>query len=260
MIEDVLEFKDFPQNHFSVTQLNTFLRCPAQYYFRYVEGLKIPPSGAITKGVCVHSAIEHNYKQKIETHKDLPLSEVTEYAAYKFEELAPDTDWGDEKPGEAKDDTINLTVAYHKLIAPKVQPIASEKEFVIPLDGDINLLAYVDVIDNKKRIRDTKTASRKPGQDVADKSLQLSAYALCYREVFGEEESEVVLDYVVSNKKKYAVESIKSKRTKRDLDRFKTIALGVIRAIKNKVFYPNPTNYLCNDKFCGYYHLCKKVF
>jgi hypothetical protein len=33
----------------SFTQLNAFLRCPRQYYFRYVLGLRTPPSGAMVQ-------------------------------------------------------------------------------------------------------------------------------------------------------------------------------------------------------------------
>jgi CRISPR/Cas system-associated exonuclease Cas4 (RecB family) len=260
MLEEPLELQNFPQDHFSVTQLNTFLRCPAQYYFRYVEGLKIPPSGAITKGVCVHAGIEHNYKQKINSGKDLPLNDVTEFVASKFEEVAPETDWREENPAKAKDETIRLSKTYHKEFAPKIQPIASELEVVIPITPDVNLLGYIDVVDSQGYIRDTKTSSKMPGQETVEKSLQLSAYALAYRQKFNKEEKGVLLDYLVANKSDVNTKTFMAKRTERDLKRFKNIATNVISAIKNNAFYPNPTGYLCNPKWCGYYTLCHKIF
>lgn len=33
------------KKYLSFTQLSMFLRCPRQYEFRYIKGLKIPPSG-----------------------------------------------------------------------------------------------------------------------------------------------------------------------------------------------------------------------
>ena len=68
-------FKDRPSDnrHLSVTQLKMFLRCPLQYEFRYIKGLKVPPVEAMTLGKSIHSTLEENYKQKIETKKDLPI-------------------------------------------------------------------------------------------------------------------------------------------------------------------------------------------
>ena len=65
--------------HLSVTQLKMYLRCPLQYKYRYIHGLRIPPTGAITLGKSIHSALEENYSQKIETHQDLPLDHVTDF-------------------------------------------------------------------------------------------------------------------------------------------------------------------------------------
>jgi CRISPR/Cas system-associated exonuclease Cas4 (RecB family) len=260
MIDEVLELIDFPQEHFSVTQLNMYLRCPAQYFFRYVEGIKLPPSAAITKGVCVHAGAEYNYRQKIETFNDLPINEVSEYVAAKFDELKEQTEWGEEEPGKAKDETISLIKSYLRNIAPMIQPVKVEEEFIIDLDNNIKLLAYVDVIDSNGVIRDTKTARKMPRKDIADKSLQLTAYALCYRTIFNKKENGVVLDYVVNNGSTIRVASFDSKRKDEDIARLKSLINRVTDAIKKGVFYPNPTNYLCNERWCGYFDLCKKVF
>ena len=75
-----------PREHISVSQINMYLHCPASYYYRYVMDLVIPPKVALTRGTAVHSGIEFNYTQKMETEKDLPLEEVKEYTAAVFEE------------------------------------------------------------------------------------------------------------------------------------------------------------------------------
>ena len=58
--------------YLSVSQVNMYLRCPLQYMFRYIEGLKLPPKSAMTLGKSIHFGIEGNYRQKIDSHKDLP--------------------------------------------------------------------------------------------------------------------------------------------------------------------------------------------
>ena len=57
--------------HISVSQIKMFLRCPLQYKYRYIDNLKIPPTGSLLLGSSVHSSLEGNYRQKIETKQDL---------------------------------------------------------------------------------------------------------------------------------------------------------------------------------------------
>ena len=64
------------KKHLSATQLNMFLRCPRQYEFRYIKGFKIPPSGAMVQSRVWHETLEANYKQKVQSDKDLPLSDM----------------------------------------------------------------------------------------------------------------------------------------------------------------------------------------
>jgi len=41
----------------SYTQLNMFLRCPRQYEYRYIHGLKVPPSGAMVQSRVWHQTV-----------------------------------------------------------------------------------------------------------------------------------------------------------------------------------------------------------
>ena len=49
-----------------------YLRCPRQYYHRYVEGHKEPPGWAMVAGLSGHEALEMNNLTKIDTGEDLP--------------------------------------------------------------------------------------------------------------------------------------------------------------------------------------------
>jgi hypothetical protein len=116
------------KRHLSPTQVNMFLRCPAQWYYRYVRGLKRPPSGAATLGSAtlgsaVDAGITHNYLQKIETHQDLVLDEVLDAFSTDFEARKTETLWeAEEEPNKVKDDGVRVLSLYHKEAAPKVQP------------------------------------------------------------------------------------------------------------------------------------------
>ena len=74
------------KKHLSFTQINMFLRCARQYEFRYIKGLRRPPSGALILGKSWHKAVELNYSQKIQTEKDLPIEDVQDCFSDAFEE------------------------------------------------------------------------------------------------------------------------------------------------------------------------------
>lgn len=250
---------NLPKAHISPTQLNMYLRCPAQYYFRYIEGMILPPKSALTKGKAVHKGQEVNYKQKIETQEDMKLSDIQEVVAAEFESLAPETEWEkEEDPGKVKDETISLASLYHTEVAPKVQPMLVEEEVLIDIPGG-QLKGYIDLVDMQEYIRDTKTTARTPSQDVIEKSLQLSAYSLAYRKEMDRPEKGVKLDYLVNTKTPKIV-TLEGSRTEQDLQRFINIATKVMDAINKQVFYPNQDNFMCSEKDCGYWKICHQTF
>ena len=250
-----------PSEHISASQINTYLRCPAQYFFRYVRGIKIPPSSALTRGKCVHAGVEHNYRQKIESRQDVSVNEVTEYVAAEFEALQDETQFEpDEVPGQVKDVTVTLAKTYHVELAPKIQPILVEQEILLPIEPyGILLKGYVDLVDDKLWVRDTKTSMRSPAAAEIDKSLQLSAYAYSLQKITGEMPRGVALDYVVATKEPKVV-TLEGTRNQQQINRFVNTAARVGRAISEGCFYPSEHNFLCSPEKCGYWELCHKEF
>lgn len=250
-----------PSEHISASQINTYLRCPAQYFFRYVRGIKIPPSSALTRGKCVHAGVEHNYRQKIESRQDVSVNEVTEYVAAEFEALQDETQFEpDEVPGQVKDVTVTLAKTYHVELAPKIQPILVEQEILLPIEPyGILLKGYVDLVDDKLWVRDTKTSMRSPAPAEIDKSLQLSAYAYSLQKITGEMPRGVALDYVVATKEPKVV-TLEGTRNQQQINRFVNTAARVGRAISEGCFYPSEHNFLCSPEKCGYWELCHKEF
>ncbi len=242
--------------HLSVSQINMYLRCPLQHYFRYKKKLILPPTAALTKGKTVHSGVAYNYEQKKETRKDLPVTEVAEYTAAAFEDAEDETEWGEVNPTQAKDETINLVKVYHENIAPAIQPVEVEAKYEVEFSNNpYKLLGYIDVIDEQGIIRDTKTAGRKPKNGIAS-NLQLAGYAYMYQTIKGESANGVALDYVVSTKTPSYYQFYHSP-TEAQIDNFLRTFANVAFCIENNIYHPNPNNFLCSPKFCGYWELCK---
>ncbi len=68
---------DAPGDILSPSSGSQYLSCSAQYYYRRVVKLEDPPTGALTLGSAVHSAITENFAQKLESFRDLDRAGVS---------------------------------------------------------------------------------------------------------------------------------------------------------------------------------------
>ena len=242
--------------HLSVTQMRTYLRCPLQYYFRYVCDLDTPPTAGLTLGRTIHSALEHNYAQKIGTRQDVPVDQLCDIYSQAWDQEAADTFFKpDESPGKLKDEGIQLLQLYHEQLAPKIQPREVEQGFL--LDTGVTrrrLKGYLDLIDEQGTVIDHKTTKRSFAADAADKDLQLTAYAWAYRKLYGQNENGTRLDVLVRTKQP-KTQQLTATREQADLDRFLRLLTQVERGIDEGIFYPND-NFMCGT--CGHGDLCEE--
>jgi len=249
------------KKHLSASQINTYLRCPMQYYYRYTRDLKLPPKSVLTLGSSVHAGIAHNYSQKKKSKRDLKIKTILDVYSQSFDLGAKETEWKeDEKPGKVKDQGVDLLNVYHENISPKIQPMEVEQKYEVDFPNvDYTFLGYIDLIDDKKRIIDHKTIARTPSSIGSDHRLQLTGYALAYRASTGKKERAVRADYMVKNCTAKTV-SIEEKIKEGDINRLLKLMAYVAKAIKEKLFYPQPHNFMCSAKNCGYWEICHKEF
>lgn len=242
-MNNVREFQSF-------SSLSTFLRCPMQYYFRYCEGIKAPPAVALLEGSAGHKGNEANYKQKIDTRKDLPVDDVLDAVSTEFDARAPEVeDWEGQKKGEVKDGIVKLMRLVHKVHYPTVQPVECEKEYVVEVQGS-TLKVYRDLKDEAGYIRDSKFVKRARSQGDADKDLQLTIYSYCDRT------DKVAFDCFVKGKtNKVAV--VESRRTNEDWTRLERMVPALLTAIESGSFYPcDPASWSHSPDYCGYWNIC----
>lgn len=242
--------------HISVTQMKMYLRCPLQYQYRYIDGLKIPPASALTLGKSIHSALEVNYSQKIKSKTDLRAEQVIDVFSDYWDEKSKETIFeADEKAGEVKDDGVKLITAYHKQISPTIQPKLVEKEFELEFENvSYTLKGYIDLVDKDNVIIDHKTTKRSMVESDVAKDIQLTCYALAYRSLLGSQETGLRFDVMVRNKTP-KIQQLATIRTQADIDRFLKVMAYISKAIEHGIFYPSP-NFMCG--VCGYKELCRK--
>lgn len=259
--------------YLSHTQVAMWLRCPRQYYYRYILGRITKPSGALKQGSVFHQAAEFNYNQKIRSRSDLPVDQVTDYFAETFE-----TEWDREEvllnegetKGGLKDEGVDLIKVHRQVIMPTVQPVEVEQKLeyeFIPKDDkgnpvsdqSVKVLGRIDVVDEQGIIRDNKTSGRAMNQMDVDKDMQLSTYSLVRRMVTGKVEPELRLDVAIKTTSKTSRPQAVVYRTKRSpsmLGMHRNTIGMVARGVLSEVFPRNNNGWHCQPKFCGYWDDC----
>lgn len=248
---------ELPKTHISVSQVNAYLRCPLSYYWRYVEGIRTPPTAAMSFGTAMHRAIEANNIHKVQHNENMPLTEVKKAWNEAWVHAAGYTDFTeDEDPGEIQDEGTRMLDVYMEQIAPTVQPILVEHVFEIDLGEGFTLKGIIDCVDQNGVIIDNKTTKRTPSGDPTSGNLQLVAYSVAHREILGMPESGVRLDYLIRTKTPKVVSFSGPPRNELEIRRTLKLISSTARAIRLGVFMPNPGNFMCSPTGCGYWDIC----
>jgi hypothetical protein len=266
-----------PKEFLSPAQATMYLRCGMQYHFRYILGLKKPPSIAMVEGSSNHAAFEGNNKHKIKTGRDRRLRTQQEQFCDTFAVLKKDVPkrlWFGQKEGEIINRGKEFQKRYMRDIAPSVFPESSE--FMVELDlGPIHIIGYSDLIAKmnmnpvtlrrSKRptsqvVMDYKTVGKaKSNREVVD-DLALSLYS--WSEMYRHAKSRKLLfagfTCLVKTKEPYVLLQFLEVEIAR-IAWFRRIMIGVADSITRGAFpICDPSrNPLCSEKYCGYWKQCK---
>lgn len=259
-----------PQLH--VSMLDMLSRCGEQFRRRYGSRFGwndkeeiIPPSVAIVTGIATHKSIERNLSEKIATGTYLPVEAVKDFARDQVTGLWTQevflSDEERENQKEVKGESINTAIVLSELhastIAPVIEPKASERKWVVEMEGyPYDLAGTIDIETTDGAVRDTKTSGKTPAITAADDSNQLTMYSLAKKVCDGEAPTNLYLDYLVKTKTPKVV-TFSTTRTPADHEMILRRIERATEIIEKGAFIPaNPTDWWCSKKFCGYHATC----
>lgn len=252
-----------PQLHVS----SLGMKCMEQFRRRYIEREIIPPGVALIVGTGTHKGVDVNMAHKIETGELLPIDAVADAARDGVNDawesggvkLEPEEVSKGIRVvrGEAVDKAVRLVKLHHTETAPTINPTHAERPWALEIkDYPFDLVGRID-IQEADSIRDTKTSSKTPGADCAEKSLQLKAYALAVSRIDGKIPVTVALDYLID----VATPKARSFAHQPDEEDFRIVLnrIQVIAAaMQAGIFVPvEPDHWCCNAKWCGYFESCR---
>lgn len=248
-------------DHFSVSQLTTYLDCPAKYHFGYIERLpwEFQPVDMLFGTVC-HQVIADFHQKQPETL--MTASELQKDFEQRWDKATDSTDNLRFRSLNAKDFQIrgkHLMELYHQQFHELV-PQDIELFFELPMldlatgryveqtiQGRIDLVSDLTVYE-------IKTSGKSFTQDQADSSLQLTFYAWAHQFLYNKPAKGLKLIALVKTQKP-KIQALSTKRNMSDFSRLYDLMTGVVEAIEKGVFYPNPLNvYGCNN--CQFQQVC----
>jgi len=246
---------ELPHDYISPSQVAMYLRCPKQYEFRYIEGLKRPPGVALTEGKSHHVALEMNNTQKIESHEDLPTKQIVECFQDTFSDQSKGIEeWEDETKDTVIERGTGLLNIYMKEMAPEIQPVAAEEQFTIPLqinDEAVDVNGFIDLEQEGPVVSDYKVVKRAKSEADAADDLQLAIYAAAT----GATRTEFIC---LCKAKTPKVVTAGVPVTEGQTLWAAEVIRGVVKAISAGVFpLRNPAGWECSERFCGYWHICR---
>ena len=246
-------------DHISHSQISTWLRCPRQWEFRYVRGLKEPPSGALIEGGSYHSTLEVNFKQKINTHEDMILDDCLDVYSDEWDKRVSREeyiDWGKLRAGQIKDEGASLVSEYMASTSTFVQPVTVEETVVTEIAG-VRFVCIIDIIDSRKIVIDHKTSARKFSQIDVDMDIQASAEAFVLNRPI------MFQNHVAVKTKMPKIQVVKSYRTRTDIEWWEEMAIQVLTQMKSGIAPPRPVDafgkagFWCSKRFCGFHDMCR---
>ena len=248
----------------SFSGIEQYLGCGEQYR-RVHAGEKRPPAIALAEGICTDHALTMNNISKRDKGKDLKPRKLIEISMGNLEEQlkAPEVRkmpkakfWGEVK----KDDCAKRANAwfneYIRKHAAKITPRFVQQPFITPVKVsgvEFNVTGFIDLTTKAKRVIDYKTSSSVKSQKEVDSSLQLTLYSYCTKLV------DVGFYNFVKTKNPY-IAYLKSRRSPAQWQWGLMVAASVYKSIQAQLYPladPNPRNWRCSEKFCGFWSTCR---
>lgn len=241
----------------SATACEDYLSCPLKYKFQHVLKIPAAPQAALTFGNLMHAGVRHYFELRRERAPALPAFEdIERFYAGRWISAGYDDEYQEETYRQAGLDQLRGFVEKHNALAIDPARVQMEKGFEMELDG----IVLEGRIDQIEEIANHGGASRAPEVDLldyktgrartvkdAEKSLQLSVYALAAKSVLGLRPARVTLYNLTTN------EAVSAARTPQDLEEAVEKIYKAAADILARRF-PAAPGFIC--RWCHYQPIC----
>lgn len=256
-----------PPLMFSVTELAGFFACPLRWSLRTERTTQTVYT---VRGTAVHRSREHVAKGEIKTGRMPPLADALDVAASYVQDAfaagveVRGVDTTVSARARVTDTVVRLAQIDYDTTLRYVEPVHSELRvssrrtgWPMTVTGHIDLVTNVPLVGH--RLHDLKTSVRDTGRSQADRSLQLSLYAMLYADMIGVPKLPVVVDMLLDQKRPSA-RTYWSKRDQIDFHLAEGRIRDVARMVKAGLFPPCAVEaWHCCEEHCSEWFRCPRV-
>jgi putative RecB family exonuclease len=251
----------WPVEPVSVSQVQTYLGCPLQYRFRYID--KIPPPwrpAALAFGSSVHAAVEWFHRERLAGRSPEPEAVAkmfdADWFAQNLEPVVFSEKESKETLAEKGRELVRLYAEQVDGTLPRLIEDRFEIDLVDPETGeifDVRLRGVIDLVEEDGTLVELKTAARTFDVGSLERHIQLSTYALVRLLATGTI-PPLRIDALLKTKAS-RLERLPATRTVEDLAWTARLILSVAQAIRSGCFFPNPS-WRCGE--CEFLAHCQK--
>jgi len=247
--------------YLSYSSISKYLTCAEAWRRQYIEKQPQAKTPALIVGGAFHETIEE-YISHAHT-PDLTGLWARHWAAAL--DKNPDIEWGADTPEQHYNDGLRLVTADSvTAMLKRVTPLQDEqgayieRKVTLTVPGvPVPIIGYIDVITSDGVPGDFKTSSTRWSAEKATGELQPLFYLAALNQAGFNVPGLTFRHYVVTKGKTPTATVHEHRHTYEEiLWLFDNIA-RVYRAIMAEVYPMNPGSWLCNPKYCGYWHECR---
>ena len=244
----------------SASRLGTWLSCRLKFYFRYLSGLRKPPSPAMRVGTVVHAVLQ---QWSLARWRRAPLQggmiRSVFDQAWLNAGLEETVHWdGEEDSIKAGAFALIETYLRDTPIPEGERPEAVEVSVEKDLGayGLPTLVGVIDLVRQGGRIVDFKTTGRTPDPEMVlhTTEVQTTAYSLLYREATDHEESGIELHHLVRLKTPKLLVTQAGPATGQQHDKLLRLIESYARGLQSEDFQPAP-GFQCAG--CEFFNECR---
>jgi len=249
-----------PLDYLSASRLKTWQDCRLKFYFKYVERLPTAISPALFVGQIVHKVLQ---QWNLRRWRGEPADIESLWPVFSEHWLEDQPDYGIDwkgKEDEQKEKAWNMLEHYLKQTPiplaekPEAVEVVVERDFIAA--GLPPLKGVIDLVRQGGRIVDFKTTAQTPnGKQVAHlNEIQLSCYAVLYREATGHPESGMELHHLVKTKTPKLVVTPLSPMTPDQGRRLMAMMESYVQGVEAEDFVPSPG---LHCSYCDFFDQCR---
>ncbi|MFB3921386.1 MAG: ATP-dependent helicase [Terriglobia bacterium] len=234
----------------SATAIEDYLSCPLKFKFGHVLKIATGPQPALTFGNIMHQSVRHYFELR---RKSLPTFEaIEEFYLRAWRDAGFEDVYQEQSYKKAGLEQLRAFVARQNPIPVAGEQVHTEIFFRFTV-GEVELEGRIDQINpvdgqggQAEELVDYKTGRPRSQKD-ADKSLQLSIYALAAREQLRLKPARLTFYNLTNN------QPVSTVRTDKDLDEALATIREVAEQIRSLLFPPTP-GYVC--RWCDFVPVC----